>query len=239
MSFAREGAHIALCDINAEEVKKVSENIVSLGRKSLWFEVDVSNSSQVEAMVKQTAETLGRIDIVVNNAGIASPLKYFFEMTDEDWERVLKVNLYGTFNVMKKAAPIMIKQRYGRIVNISSGAAYSGSCGRSDYVASKCGIEGLTLSAAMELAQYGITVNAVRPGTTLTPLTKWRGYNFEALAKYVPRQRTGVTADIAHMVSFLVEEESDFITGQIIAVDGGSSIAGAGIIGQLAPLKQS
>lgn len=238
MTLAREGANIAVWDINAGDAKKVVQEVVSLGRKSSSFEVDVSKSSQVEAMVKKTVETFGRIDIAVNNAGVASPLKYFYEMTDEDWERVLKVNLFGTFNVMKKVAPVMIQQKYGRIINISSGAAYSGSCGRADYTASKRGIEGLSLTAAMELAEHGITVNVVRPGTTETPLTRWRGYDFAALAKKVPRQRTGQTPDIARVVSFLAEEEADFITGQIITVDGGASIAGSGIIDRLAPLKK-
>ena len=126
---------------------------------------------------------------------------------------------------------------YGRIVNISSTTAYSGSCGRANYAAAKCGIEGLTLTAAKELAEFGMTVNAVRPGFTVTAMTKARGYDFDALAKTISRQRVGTVEDTPRAVQFLVAGESDFITGQIISVDGGLSLSGTGIINALRPLK--
>lgn len=131
----------------------------------------------------------------------------------------------------------MMRRKYGRIVNISSTAANSGSCGRANYVAAKSGIEGITLATVKELAEFGITVNAVRPGFTVTALTEARGYDFDALAKTIPRQRVGTVEDTARVVQFLVTEESDFITGQIISVDGGLSLSGTGIIDALAPLK--
>ncbi len=236
--FAREGAHVVVCDLNAEGVKKVSQDIETVGCRSLWFEVDVSNSSQVDKMVKNTMETFGRIDILVNNAGTASPLKYFFEQTEEEWERIIRVNLFGTYIMMKAIVPVMMKQKYGRIVNISTGVVRSGSCGRANYVASKSAIEGLTMTAAKELAEQGITVNAVRPGYVKTPLTMGRGYDFEAIAKTIPRQRIGTPEDIAQMVTLLVQDEADYVTGQVIPVEGGWTLSGAGIIDELAPLKK-
>jgi 3-oxoacyl-[acyl-carrier protein] reductase len=140
--------------------------------------------------------------------------------------------------MMKQVAPIMIKQKYGRIINISSGAARSGSCGRANYGVSKSGIEMLTITAAKELGEFGITVNGIRPTFTVTPLTLGRGYDFDAIAKKIPRQRVGVPEDVARMVGFLVKEESEFITGQIIAVDGGWGLSITGLTDELAPLKK-
>ena len=139
--------------------------------------------------------------------------------------------------MMREVAPIMIRQKWGRIVNISSGAAHSGACGRANYAASKSGIEILTITAAKELSEYGITVNVIRPGFTVTPMTAGRGYDFDALAKGIPRQRIGTPKDVVRVINFLVKEESDYITGQIISVDGGLSITGRGLINELTLLK--
>jgi 3-oxoacyl-[acyl-carrier protein] reductase len=208
------------------------------GTKAIHIETDVSDKEQVKKSIVQVMDEFQRIDILVNNAGIVSPVKYFFEQTDEDWDQVIKVNLYGTFYMMKQVAPIMIKQKYGRIINISSGAARSGSCGRANYGVSKGGIEMLTITAAKELGEFGITVNGIRPTFTVTPLTLGRGYDFDAIAKKIPRQRVGVPEDVARTVGFLVKEESEFITGQIIAVDGGWGLSITGLTDELAPLKK-
>ncbi len=236
-TLAASGMHVAIISRKKEEGLSAVLDLSQFGNRVLHIEGDVSDPELVKKAVSQIVDEFKRIDILVNNAGIVSPLRYFFEQTDEDWDRVLKVHLYGTFHMMKEVARIMIAQRHGRIVNISSGAAHSGSCGRANYVAAKCGIEGLTLTAAKELGEYGITVNVVRPGYTKTPLTIARGYDFDAIARTIPRQRVGNPEDIARLVRFLVADGSDLITGQIISVDGGWSIAGSGIIDELTPLK--
>ena len=237
-SLARSGKDIAILSRKRKEGLEAADELNKLGVKVVHIETDVSDKDQVRNSVARVCDEFGRIDILVNNAGIASPLKYFFEQTDDDWDRVIKVHLYGTYYMMKAVTPIMIRQRYGRIVNLSAMVAYSGFCGRANYVAAKCGIEGVTLTAAKELSEFGITVNAIRPGIVMTQLTKAHGLDFDALAKTIPRQRLGSPEDIAQMVNFLVKEESDYITGQMISVDGGRSISGAGIIHELSFLKR-
>jgi len=237
VALAESGIHIVILSRKPEEGLLAVQDLNKFGIKALHIETDVSNKQQVQESVSQILTEFDGIDIFVNNAGIVSPLKYFFDQSDEDWDLILRVHLYGTFYMMKEVVPIMMRKKYGRIVNISSTAAYSGSCGRANYVAAKSGIEGLTLTAAKELAEFGITVNAVRPGFTVTALTEARGYDFDALAKMIPRRRVGTVEDTARVVQFLVADESDFITGQIISVDGGLSLSGAGIKNALAPLK--
>jgi NAD(P)-dependent dehydrogenase (short-subunit alcohol dehydrogenase family) len=238
LALAESGVDVAVLDKKHEEGLKTVHEFSNLPVKVTFLQTDISQREQVRKSVARVYTEFRRIDILVNCAGIVSPLKYFFEQTDEDWDKVIKVHLYGTYYMMKEVTPVMMRQNYGRIVNISSIDAMSGSCGRANYVAAKCGIEGLSLTAAKELGEYGITVNVIRPGFVVTPLTVARGYDFEAIARTVPRQRVGATKDIARMIRFLVEEESDLITGQIISVDGGLSICGAGISGELSPLKK-
>ncbi len=223
--LAEAGINVVILSRKAKEGLETVEELINLNKKAMHIETDVSDREQIKLSVARVYTEFQRIDILVNNAGIVSPLKPFFEQTDDDWDRVIKVNLYGTYYMMKEVAPFMIRQKYGRIVNMSSMVAFSGSRGRANYVAAKCGIEGLTLSAAKELGQYGITVNVIRPGNIMTPLTIARGYDFDALVKATPRQRLGVPEDVARMVNFLVKEESDFITGQIISVDGGGNLS--------------
>ncbi len=238
VALAKSGIHVVILSRKREEGLLAVKDLDQFGIKAIHIETDVSNKQQVQKSVSQVLAEFNGIDVLVNNAGIVSPLKYFFEQDDQDWDLILRVHLYGTFYMMKEIAPIMIRKKYGRIINVSSTAAYSGSCGRANYVVAKSGIEGLTLTAAKELAEFGITVNAVRPGFTISELTKARGYDFDALAKIIPRKRVGIAEDTARVVQFLAAEDSDFITGQIISVDGGLSIAGAGIINALAPLKK-
>ncbi len=238
VALAESGIHVVILSRKREEGLLAVQDLNKFHIKALHIETDVANKEQVQESVSRVLAEFDAIDILVNNAGIVSPLRYFFDQNDQDWDLILRVHLYGTFYMMKEVAPIMMRKKYGRIVNISSTAAYSGSCGRANYAAAKCGIEGLTLTAAKELGEFGITVNAVRPGFTITALTKARGYDFDALAKTIPRRRVGNVEDTARVVQFLVAEESDFITGQIISVDGGLSISRTGIIDALAPLKR-
>ncbi len=235
--LAESGVNIAILSRKRKEGVEAVDELSRYRVKAMHLETDISDREQVRSSVARVHEEFGRIDILVNNAGVVSPLKYFFEQTDEDWDRIIRVHLYGTYYMMKEVTPTMIRQRFGRIVNISSSAVYSGSSGRANYVAAKCGIEGLTLTAAKELGEYGITVNVVRPGYAVTPMTIARGYDFDSIAKTIPSQRVGDPKDAARMVDFLAKEESSFITGQIIAVDGGWSIAGAGLLDELKPLK--
>jgi 3-oxoacyl-[acyl-carrier protein] reductase len=236
-ALAECGIGVVILDKKREEGLKTVNELNKFGVKAIYIQTDILDKEQVRKSVAHVYNEFQRIDILVNSAGIVSPLKYFFEQTDDDWDQVIKVHLYGTYYMMKEVTPVMMRQKYGRIVNISSIDAIAGSCGRANYVAAKCGIEGLSLTAAKELGEYGITVNVVRPGYILTPLTIARGYDFDAIAKTIPRQRIGAPKDIARMINFLVNEESDFITGQIISVDGGLSISGAGIANELIPLK--
>jgi 3-oxoacyl-[acyl-carrier protein] reductase len=235
--LAESGMDIAILSRKRKEGLETIEEISKFGTKVIHIETDVSDKEQVRRSVAQVSDEFRRVDILVNNAGIVTPVKYFFEQADEDWDRVIKVNLYGTFYMMKEVVPMMIKQRYGRIVNITSVLARSGSCGRANYVASKSAVELLTMTAAMELGEYGITVNVVRPGLTLTPLSIARGYDFSGVAKGIPRQRIGTPKDVARIVHFLVQEESDYITGQTFSGDGGIGLCGTGLMHALAPLK--
>jgi len=236
-ALAECGMDVAILDQKREEGLKTAEELIGLGVKARYIQTDVSDREQVKRSVARVYDEFQRIDVLVNAAGIVSPLKYFFEQTDDDWDRIIRVHLYGTYYTMKEATPPMMRQKYGRIMNISSIDAFAGSCGRANYVAAKCGIEGLSLTAAKELGEYGITVNAVRPGFVVTPLTIARGYDFDAIAQTIPRQRMGTPGDIGRVIAFLAKEESDYITGQIIAVDGGLSISGSGIANELSPLK--
>ena len=236
--LAESGRDVAILSRKRHEGLEAVNELGRFGTKIVHIETDVSDKEQVKKSVAQVMNEFQRIDILVNNAGIVSPIQYFFEQTDEDWDRVMKVNLYGTFYMMKEVAPIMIKQKSGRIINISSGAALSGSCGRANYAVSKSGIEMLTLTAAKELGEFGITVNVIRPTFTVTPLTLQRGYDFDAIAKKIPRGRVGTPEDVARIVGFLVQEESEFITGQIISADGGWGLSVTGLADELAPLKK-
>jgi 3-oxoacyl-[acyl-carrier protein] reductase len=235
--LAKSGMDVAILSRKRKEGLQAVDELRRFGTKAIHIETDVSDKEQVKKSITRVIDEFQRIDVLVNNAGIVSSVKYFFEQTDEEWDQVIKVNLYGTFYMMKEVAPIMIRQNYGRILNISSGVARSGSCGRVNYAVSKSGIEMLTITAAKELGEFGITVNVVRPTFTVTPLTIGRGYDFDAIAKKIPRQRVGIPEDVARMVDFLVKEESEFITGQIIAVDGGWGLSIAGLTDELAPLK--
>ena len=214
-TLAESGINLAILSRKREEGLRAVSDLAKFDIKTIHIETDVSDPVQIRKSVSELLSDFKRIDILINNAGIVSPLTYFFEQSDDDWDRVLRVHLFGTFYAMKAVAPIMIAQRYGRIVNISSAAAHSGSCGRANYVAAKCGIEGLTLTAAKELGEYGITVNVVRPVFTPTPLTISRGYDFDAIARTIPRQRVAKPEDTARLIQFLVAEESDFVTGQV------------------------
>ena len=220
LRLAREGADVAV-NYNREEAYEVVEEIESIGRSALAVAADVSQEEKVKGMVHEVIARLGRIDIVVNNAGITQD-SLLVRMSEQAWDRVLAINLKGTFNCIKTVARSMMKQRHGRIVNISSINGITGNAGQANYAASKAGVIGLTKTAARELASRGITVNAIAPGFIRTSMTD--KLPEEVASDYVgriPLGRPGTAEDVAAVVAFLASEDASYITGQVIHVDGG------------------
>ena len=221
LTLAKEGADIVICDINMELAAKTQQEIESIGRRSLSVLTDVTNFSHAEETVNKTLDKFQKIDILINNAGITRD-GLLLRMKEEDWDMVLSVNLKGTFNFTKAASKVMIKQHSGRIVNIASIIGIIGNAGQTNYAASKAGIIGFTKSAAKELAGRGINVNAIAPGFIDTEMTAKLPEDVrQKMLAQIPRGRFGQPLDVAKAVLFLVSDFSDYITGQVIQVDGG------------------
>jgi len=219
--LARNGADIVVSDINLEKAEETAKEIRAIGPKATAVKVDVSNLSDVERMVEAIIEKLAKIDILVNNAGITRD-KLILRMTEDDWDAVLGVNLKGTFNCTKTVVRHMAKQRSGKIVNIASVVGEMGNAGQANYSASKAGVIGLTKTIAREYAQRGINVNAIAPGYIETPMTDALPEKAkEELKKLIPMERLGKPEDVAEAVLYLVCEESSYITGQVLNVNGG------------------
>ena len=219
--FASQGANVVISDLNQEAVDKVAAEI---GENAAGFKADVTNPDEVDDLFKKVKEKFGQVDIVVNNAGITRD-KLMIRMDEKDWDMVLDINLKGSFLVTKTAARIMMKQRSGRIINISSVVGVTGNAGQANYSASKAGLIGLTKSAAKELGARGITVNAVAPGFIRTEMTdKLPDAAKDAFLDRVLIRREGTPGDIASAVSFLASDEAAYITGQVLSVDGGLTI---------------
>lgn len=217
-NFIRKGGKIVLCDLDEKAVAQAAEK---LGNGTLGVRANVTSADDIENLFAKTMETFGRVDVVVNNAGITRDT-LLIRMSEKDWDMVLDINLKGAFLVSKTAAKIMMKQRSGRIVNISSVVGLSGNAGQANYSASKAGLIGLTKTAAKELAARGITVNAVAPGFIETEMTeKLSDAAKEMFLKNIAVKRAGTTDDIASAVMFLASDEASYITGQVLAVDGG------------------
>jgi len=219
--LARNGSDIVVSDINLEKAEETANEINSIGRKALAVKVDVANWNDVEQMVEVILEKFAKIDILVNNAGITRD-KLILRMTDEDWDAVLNVNLKGTFHCTKAVVRHMAKQRSGKIVNIASVVGEMGNAGQANYSASKAGVIGLTKTIAREFAQRGININAIAPGYIETPMTEALPEKAkEELKRLIPMERLGKPEDVAEAVLFLVSEESNYITGQVLNVNGG------------------
>lgn len=221
LRLAEGGADIAILDINLESAKKVAEEIESMGRKALFLKGDVSRSLEVKMMVDLVLQKFGKIDILINNAGI-SLVAYVENMTEEDWDRVMTVNLKSIFLCSKAVMGIMKKQGSGRIVNLGSVAGKLGGFKTCAYSVSKAGIMCFTKALARELAPFGITVNAVAPGMINTEMAQniSKG-NFSRYLKSIPLGRIGSPEDVANAVAFLVSDEARYITGEILDVNGG------------------
>jgi 3-oxoacyl-[acyl-carrier protein] reductase len=219
--LARNGADIAVSDINLEKAEETAYKIKSIGRKALAIKGDVANWNDVERMVELILEKFAKVDILVNNAGITRD-KLILRMTEEDWDAVLNVNLKGTFHCTKAVVRHMAKQRSGKIVNIASVVGEMGNAGQANYSASKAGVIGLTKTIAREFAQRGININAIAPGYIETPMTEALPEKAkEELKRLIPMERLGKPEDVAEAVLFLVSEESSYITGQVLNVNGG------------------
>ncbi len=221
LTFAKEGANVAVCDTNEEVGLQTVQEIRALGRKSEFYKTDVSNSESVKEVTDKILDNFSTIDILVNNAGITRDT-LLIRMDEKDWDLVLNVNLKGTFNFTKAVARPMMKNRSGRIVNIASVIGLIGNVGQANYAASKAGVIALTKSVAKELASRGITVNAVAPGFIQTAMTdKLPEEIKQTMLKQIPMGSFGLAQDVANVVLFLSSDLSRYVNGQVVQVCGG------------------
>jgi 3-oxoacyl-[acyl-carrier protein] reductase len=221
LRLAREGAVVAACDLNLPLAEATVQEIRDSGAKAKAYLLNVTDAEEVERVVEEAAKEFGRIDILVNNAGITKDA-LLLRMEEGAWDAVLSVNLKGTFLLSKACARLMIKQRFGRIVNISSVSGQRGNAGQSNYAASKAGIIGFTKSLSKELGARGVTVNAVAPGFIQTAMTEDLPQGIkDSYLKQIPLGRLGTPEDIAGAVAFLCSEDGAYISGEILGVNGG------------------
>jgi len=223
--LAKEGGWIVVSDIDEKTAFKVVDEICMSGGRAVSAVGDVSNFDDAKNIVNKAVEEFSGLDILVNNAGIVRD-NLIMRMSDEEWDSVINVNLKGVFNLIKAASRIMLKRKYGKIINMSSVVGIMGNAGQANYSASKAGIIGLTRSAAKEFASRNVCVNAVAPGYIETDMTKNLPEDVKnAFLKTIPLNRPGSVEDVARVVKFLASPDSDYITGQVIQVDGGMVMA--------------
>jgi len=219
--LAGEGAAIAVCDVMLDTAQQVATSLGKSGTKANAYAVNVTDSKQVKEVCDKIVADFGRVDILVNNAGITRD-GLLLRMSDEDWDAVLGVNLKGAFLFTRSLCRTMLQQRSGVIVNIASIVGMTGNAGQANYSASKAGLIGFTKTIAKELASRGIRSNAVAPGFIKTPMTDKLGEEArKALTDYIALKRLGLPEDVANVVLFLASDLSGYVTGQVIAVDGG------------------
>ena len=225
LKLASLGANIVLNYRSSEEKAIETENeIRALGVEVLRVKGDISNISDVENLINSAKEKFGKIDIMVNNAGITKDT-LILRMKEEDFNSVIDVNLKGVFNCLKTITPVMVRQKSGKIINLSSVVGIAGNAGQVNYAASKAGVIGMTKSLAKEIGARGITVNAVAPGFIETDMTEVLGEKFkEETKKAIPLKRLGKPEDVANVVAFLASEDASYITGQVIGVNGGMAM---------------
>lgn len=227
LRLAREGANVAILDLNLAGAEAVVAEVVALGRKSVACKADVANRAQVDAAIEQVRKALGPIQILVNDAGIGK-FVLLSEMSEEAWDEMIGIHLKGTFNCTKAVVQDMVDAKWGRVVNISSTAGLGGAAGLVHYSAAKAGIIGFTKGLAAELGPLGITVNAIAPGLIDTPILLKGGTLSGRMQKFIqqtanraPVRRNGVPDDIAAACAYLVSEDASFFTGQVVSPNGG------------------
>lgn len=225
LELAKQGAKIVVNYAgNEARAKEVVEEIQALSSEAIMVRADVSNSEEVANMMKLAVDTFGKIDILVNNAGITKD-NLLMRMKEEEWDAVIQTNLKGVFLCTKAVSRQMMRQRYGRIINIASVVGVTGNPGQANYVAAKAGVIGFTKTAAKELAARNITVNALAPGFIVTDMTDVLTEETKnEMLKLIPLARFGEAKDIANAVTFLASEQSSYITGQTIHIDGGMAM---------------
>lgn len=221
LCLAKDGADMVISDLNLEGAETTANEIQKLGRRALAVKTDVSKAVDVEEMVQKVIDKFGQIDILVNNAGVTRDT-LLMRMKEADWDFVLNINLKGTFNCTKEVIRWMMKQKKGKIVNVSSVVGVMGNVGQANYAASKAGVIGFTKTVAREVAPRGINVNAVAPGFIDTEMTKVIPDKAkQMLLSQIPLGKLGMPEDVANVVRFLASEEANYITGQTIHVNGG------------------
>lgn len=219
--LAQRGVNVVIVGVNIDIAHNASSELEKLGIKSIAVKADVSNASDVNNIFERALREFGRVEILINNAGITKD-GLLLRMREEDWDTVININLKGTFLCSREAVKVMSKQRYGRIINIASVIAFTGNPGQVNYGASKAGIVGLTKTIAKEYASRNITVNAVAPGFIMTAMTETIPENIKQdMINAIPLGRFGVPEDVANAVIFLASTEASYITGQVIHINGG------------------
>ena len=221
LKMAQEGADVVIAEMNADTGVQTAKEVEVLGRRALFFSVDVANQKQVQGMVDQVLKAWKRIDILVNNAGFDRPGS-LLKVKEEDWEAVLGVHLKGTLNCIQAVAPHMIENSYGKILNLSSVWGKRGAVSEISYSSAKAGIIGLTKSVARELGRYQINVNAILPGLILTPTIAKMAEKYQnMIIENTPLKRMGKPEEVANVAAFLASDEASFVTGALVEVSGG------------------
>lgn len=226
MKLAEKGCNVVINYVKNESFAlEVAREIENMGQRAYLVKKDVSKIKEAEELIEEVYKKFNNIDILVNNAGITKDT-LFLRMTEEDFDKVLDTNLKGTFNVTKAAVKYMVKKRFGRIINISSIVGIYGNAGQVNYAAAKAGIIGFTKALAKELGSRKITVNAVAPGFIKTDMTTpiIEKETEEKIIERIPLKRIGLPEDVANLVAFLASDEASYITGQVIAIDGGLTL---------------
>lgn len=224
MTLAKEGSSIAVIDVNLEKAQATVENIKKLGVDAEAYKADVSNTSEVEAVVDKIVDRFKKIDILVNNAGVTRD-NLLVRMTEQEWDLVIAINLKGTFNFTQKVGKVMMKQRIGSIINISSVIGLMGNAGQTNYAATKAGVIGITKSVAKELARRNVRVNAICPGYIQSAMTDKLTEEVKAkMLAFIPTGTMGTPQDVANIALFLASDMSNYVTGETIRVDGGMAM---------------
>lgn len=219
--LAEDGANGVVLDVNLDGARETATRLEKLGRRAVALRADVTSSDEVRAAVEKAERTLGPIDVLVNNAGLAWQAT-FLEMPEADWDRMLAVHLKGAYTCTRAVLPGMLERRWGRIVSLSSVAGLGGTGRSVAYATAKAALIGFTKSLAREVAPHGITVNAVAPGFIATPMTStWPADRRARVAEETPVRREGTPEDIAHAIAYLTSEEASFVTGQVLSPNGG------------------